>query len=113
MSERIMNINERTIQAFVNENRPPIEIRDQLDLGYSFKNNVIELYEIRPSWNKPDELQKLSFAKIKYVKSQAVWKLYWMRATGKWNSYQPFPESTNLEKILSIIDDDSYGCFRG
>ena len=113
MTDRILNINERTIQTFVKKKRPPIEIRDKLDLGYSFKNNVIELFEIRPIWTKTNEFQNLSFAKIKYIKSQKIWKLYWMRASGKWQSYEPFPEANNLEKLLSIIDEDSYGCFKG
>ena len=113
MTDRILNINERRIQTFVKKNRPPIEFRDKLDLGYSFKNNVIELFEIRPIWTKTNELQNLSFAKIKYIKSQKIWKLYWMRASGKWQSYEPFPEANNLEKLLSIIDEDSYGCFKG
>ena len=113
MTEKIININERTIQTFVKKNRPPIEIRDKLDLGYSFKNNVVEIFETRPIWNKTDEFQNFSFAKIKYVKSQKRWKLYWMRASGKWQSYEPFPDSNNLEILLSIIDEDSYGCFKG
>lgn len=113
MAERIININERTILAFVARNRPPVEFRDKLDLGYSFKNNVIEIFEIRPIWSNPNEYQNLSFAKIKYVKTQEIWKLYWMNASGKWQFYEPFPESRNLQKILSIIDEDSYGCFKG
>lgn len=111
--ENIININERRIQVYIEKSRPPLEIRDKLDLGYSYNKEVIELFEIRPKWNNPSVFQNSSFAKIKYVKTQKNWKLYWMRASGKWQSYEPFPESSNLEELLSIISEDSYGCFKG
>ena len=113
MNKNIINLNERKVQVFIEKNRPPIEIRDKVDLGYNYNKDVIELFEIRPIWSKPNEFQKLSYAKIKHVKTQKIWKLYWMRASGKWQSYEPFPESSNLEELLSIIDEDSYGCFKG
>lgn len=113
MKEPTININENKIQLFIKKNRPPAEMRDQLDLGYSYNKNVIELFEIRPIYSKPGEYQNLSFAKIKYVKTQKMWKLYWMRASGKWQGYEPLSESTNLDEILSTIDEDSYGCFKG
>jgi len=113
MKENIFNINEFKIQSFIKRNRPPIEIRDKLDLGYSYHKNVIEIFEIRPEWNDPAKSQNLPYAKIRYVKTQKIWKLYWMRASGKWQSYDPFPESTNLDDIIEIIDSDSYGCFKG
>ncbi len=41
------------------------------------------------------------------------WNLYWMRASGKWELYDPFPESTHLGKIIEIINEDKHGCFHG
>jgi len=113
MKENIININETKIKLYIKKNRPQVEIRDKLDIGYSYDKNVIELFDVRPNWSNPNEFQNLSFAKIKYFKSVKLWKLYWMRASGKWQSYEPFPESTNLDEILVIIDEDSYGCFKG
>ena len=36
-----------------------------------------------------------------------------MRGSGKWELYKPFPESTSLDKLLTTIDEDSFGCFYG
>jgi hypothetical protein len=36
-----------------------------------------------------------------------------MRASGKWELYEPFPKSTHLDKILEVIKEDKYGCFFG
>jgi len=54
-----------------------------------------------------------AFAKIRYVKSHGVWRLYWHRASGKWEAYSPFRESSDLEALLACIDEDSFGCFKG
>jgi hypothetical protein len=36
-----------------------------------------------------------------------------MRASGKWEIYEPFPESTYLDKIIEIIKEDKHACFFG
>ena len=113
MSAHIVNIINRTMESFILRNRPPVELRDKVDLGYSNQKNVIEIFEIRPIWSMPSETQQLPFAKIKYIKSRKIWKLYWMRASGKWQSYGPSPEYSNLEEALDEIDKDPFGCFKG
>ena len=115
MEEKKIDINYAKVQAYVNARRPPKEIRHKLDFGFKFEKNTFEIFEIRPVWNSPDQNDylKLSFAKFRYVKSKNLWKLYWMRASGKWELYDPFPESKNLDKIIECIEEDAYGCFYG
>jgi hypothetical protein len=36
-----------------------------------------------------------------------------MRASGKWELYEPFSEATHLEEIIEIIKEDKNGCFYG
>ena len=72
MKKDIIDINESTIKKFVEALRPmDEEIRKQVDVGYSFNSNikVVELYQIRPRWDNPKEIQKLPFARIKYYKN--------------------------------------------
>lgn len=115
MKEKPLDINYAKVEAYIRRKRPPVEIRSQLDLGFSYENNTFELYEVRPVWNSPDknEFQKLSFAKFKYVKTQKIWKLYWQRGSGKWQSYEPLAEVSNIDLILACIDEDTFGCFYG
>jgi len=114
MEERLININETTIREFVESMRPEDpEIRNQLDFGYSFDGSVIEIFEIRPQWNDPTKIHNSPFARIRFYKSKNLWKLYWKRANGKWELYEPFPSATHLSRILKIIDEDDYGCFKG
>jgi len=114
MKNTTIDINELTIKKFVESLRPQdIEIRKQLDIGYSYDGKIIKVFEIRPLWDNPKEVQHNEFAKIRFYKSRRVWNLYWMRASGKWKLYDPFPESTYLDKIINVIKEDTYGCFFG
>jgi len=114
MKNTIIDINESTIKKYVESLRPKdLEIRAQLDFGYSYDRKSVIIYEIRPFWNNPKEIQHIPFVKIRFYKSRQEWNLYWMRASGKWELYEPFPESTHLERIIEIIKEDKHCCFYG
>jgi len=114
MTNKTIDINESTIKKYVESLRPKnLEIREQVDIGYSYDGKVVILFEIRPDWNDPKKKQQIDFAKIRHYKSRKEWNLYWMRASGKWEIYEPFSESTHLEKIIEIIKEDKHSCFFG
>ena len=104
---------EARIKQFMENRRPPVEIRDQLDLGYSFINNVLIIFEIRSRWNNPTEKHDSPVAKARYITSRNIWKLYWMRASGKWEPYEPKPEVQTIGRLLKIIDEGTFHCFWG
>lgn len=102
------------LKSFVDAKRPKDEeVRKQLDFGYSWDGQTVLLFEIRPQWNDPTNILELPFAKLRFVKASKIWKLYWMRGSGKWEAYEPKPESANLQLLLDEIDHDGYGCFFG
>ncbi len=114
MKQDVIDINEIVIRNFIDELRPEEEeIRNELDFGYSFDGKAFELFEIRPIWGKASEKQKLSYAKIRFYKSRKLWNLYWMRASGKWELYEPFPEAGNIHSLITVIKEDKHGCFFG
>ncbi len=114
MKNTTIDINESTIKKYMESLRSDNpEILKQLDFGYSYDGKVAILYQIRPVWSNPKEIQNIEFAKIRFYKSRPEWNLYWMRASGKWELYEPFPKSTHLEKIIEIIKEDKHGCFYG
>lgn len=109
-----IDINEVTIKKFVESLRPERpEIRAKIDFGYTYDGRTVILYEISPVWNNPDEIQHSEFAKMRFYKSRQEWNLYWMRASGKWEAYEPFPESTHLNSMLEVIKEDKHCCFFG
>ncbi len=95
------------------EKRSPESMRDKLRYEYKIENQDVILFEIRPRWNKPNEQTWLSFTKLKFVRSQNVWKLFWQRANMKWYAYGPFKSSRDLAELIAEIDTDPHGCFFG
>jgi hypothetical protein len=104
---------EKVVSTFVDKRRPPPLIRKDLDLGFKIKGQSIELFEIRPRWQHPEEIMECPVAKTTYVKTQGVWKIYWMRQDLKWHYYDPLPEVDTIEKFLLEVDSDPYHCFWG
>ena len=109
----MINIIEKQIQKFIDEIRPPAEIRDKVDIGYKFQDNSLEIFEIRPRWDDKKEKIHSPVAKTKFVKSRGVWIVYWMRASGKWERYKPDPEVNELSIFFDVLKTDKHGCFWG
>lgn len=102
------------LKSFIDAKRPKEEeVRKQLDFGYSWDGQTALLFEIRPQWHDPTNILELPYAKLRFVKSIKLWKLYWMRGLGKWAAYEPKPEASNLQEMLTEIGHDGYGCLFG
>lgn len=108
----IVNIIE-VMENYVDSIRPPEHIRDKLDITYKIENQSVILQEVRPMFKNPGRKLEFGFAKATYIKSSQRWKVYWMRANLKWQSYEPKPEVNNLEEFVKLVDADAYHCFRG
>ena len=104
---------ERHLAAFLERRRPPPPIRDELDLGYELVNQSIELFEIRPDWLDRTKRTRSPVAKATYVRSQDVWRLYWMQRDLKWHTYTPRPVVEDIDEFLNVVDVDEYSCFFG
>ena len=113
ISEFEIRRNEKIMDAYIERHRPPVNIRDQLDLGYRLKGQNIELFEIRPRWDAPEQKIEEMIAKTTFVKSSGLWKVFWQRADLKWHRYEPEPVVESLEAFLVLITEDKYHCFHG
>ena len=104
---------EKAVSRFIEKRRPPPHIRPELDLGFRLSGQVVEIFEIRPIRNNLEEKMEHSIAKATYVKTRAVWKVYWMRADLKWHSYAPVPTVDDIEKFSELVENDKHACFFG
>lgn len=95
------------------DRRTPEHRKEKLRFEYDIEKQNVYIYEIRPYWHEPKESSRMVFAKLTYVKSRNIWKLYWKRASGKWERYAPKESDKDLRKLVREIDIDSYGCFFG
>jgi len=101
------------LEGFVDRNRPPEEIRNELDLGYKIENQSIIIYEVRPHWVIEGEKIEQDVAKATWVEAQKCWKIFWLRANLKWQSYEPAPKVKTIEEFLEVVENDEYCCFWG
>ncbi|WP_367391494.1 DUF3024 domain-containing protein [Lewinella sp. LCG006] len=111
--EKIIDFDTKLLERYIENKRPPLEIRDQLDIGYRKEGQAFEVFEIRPNWMDNSIKMEIPVAKARYVKSRSVWRLYWMRGNLKWDFYEPAGEMTSLSEVLEVIDADTHGCFWG
>jgi len=112
-SKRTIDFIEVQIKSFVEDMRPAKEIRDRLDIGFKYEKSTLELFEIFPHFELKDKIIHSSFARAKFIKTQNHWKVYWMRASGKWELYEPLPEVDHIKDFFKIVDEDKHHCFKG
>jgi hypothetical protein len=104
---------EKPIKACVGARRPPPHIRPELDTGYRFNNQSIELFEVRSTFDRPYEVIEHTIAKATYVKSTNNCKIHWMRADLKWRRYEPQATVSKVEEFIAEVDREPYGLFFG
>lgn len=111
-NEQIKEI-EQAAAKYMYYNRPPLEIRDQLDFGYRIEDQNVYLFEIRPRWDKHEEKTETPVAKTTYIKSKNLWKIYWMRGNLKWYHYEPVPFVKTISGFFDLVTEDALNCFFG
>jgi len=104
---------EGAMEGFLERQRPSPEIRPKMDLGYRINGQSVAIFEIRPRWDQPSERMETPVAKVSYVRTRDIWKVYWMRGDGKWHGYEPVPTVGSIEKFLQLVEADQHACFFG
>ena len=100
-------------QLLWSRRRPPLRLRDKIREGQRFSGLAIEFFYVRPAFERSGQFMEDSIAKVRYVRSRRVWRLFWKRGDGKWHGYQPCPKVKSLAAALRVIDEDACSCFFG
>ena len=104
---------EKVVAAHLEEHRPPVHLRDELDLGFRVEKQSVTIFEIRPHWDRPEEKIEVPLAKARYLKLRDQWMIYWMRSNARWQPYAPVPAVGNLREFLAVVAADKHHCFFG
>ncbi|MBW8015941.1 MAG: DUF3024 domain-containing protein [Planctomycetes bacterium] len=104
---------EALTDEFVERRRPPVYLRQKIDISFRIDGQSVIIFEITPRWNDPDEKIERTVAKTTFVKSRKIWKIYWQRADLKWHPYEPVRQIDRFEEFLDIVGEDAFGCFWG
>jgi hypothetical protein len=98
---------------FLARRRPPPEIRDKVDIQYHIRGQSVEILEVRPRRDGSEKQIVQPVAKTTYVRTQNVWKIYWMRADLKWHGYTPQGQTDSFAEFTEIVEEDDFACFFG
>ena len=93
--------------------RPPAHVRPKLDIGFRVSGQSVEIFEIRPRFNKPTEKLEHSVAKATFVKYAQAWRVFWQRSDLKWHTYEPMPVVESLDEFVKLLEEDQHSCFWG
>ena len=104
---------EKLVGAYVERVRPAPSLRSKLDIAFRIAGQSVEIVELRPRWREPHEIGQSPVAKATFVRSRAVWKVFWIRADLKWHAYPPRPQVRTIEQFLSLVEEDQAHCFWG
>lgn len=101
------------MDAFLELRRPPLSVREEVDLAYRVSEQSIVVFEDRVSFNDPSLRIEVPIAKATYVRTKNHWKVFWRRGNGKWEGYEPEPIARHLDEFLRVVHEDTFGCFWG
>lgn len=99
--------------ALLEKRRPPAHLRPKIDIAIRIDERNVEIVEISPRWDRPQQTAERQVAKAAYVKSRNLWKVFWIRRDLKWHRYEPTPEVRSLEEFAKLVRDDKHACFFG
>lgn len=103
---------DRTVGDLCRRRSPP-EHRHQVRIEYRVTRHEVLIYETRPAFRDPSRWTEGGIAKLRFVRTAGEWRLFWQRASLKWQSYEPVPSSRDLRDLVAEVDRDPYGCFFG
>jgi hypothetical protein len=106
-------INQKALTWFMEQRRPPEHIRPQIDIGYSVRGQTVDIFEVRPDWKDKTVIGHTPVARVKFVRTEEQWLLYWMRGNLKWYSYEPDHSHSTLHSALKVVSADALCCFFG
>jgi hypothetical protein len=93
--------------------RSPAHARHQVRTEYRVTGQDVVILEVRTVWDDPTRWMEHPIAKLKFVQSAGEWRLYWQRASLKWQVYEPKAADRDLAVLVAEVGRDLHGCFFG
>ena len=103
---------DRTVGDFCRR-KSPTEDRHQVRIEYRIHQHTILIYETRPAFREPTQRTEHGVAKLRFIRTAGEWRLFWQRASLKWQSYEPLASSRDIEELVAEVERDPHGCFFG
>ena len=92
----------------------PAEFRDEMRLEATTRGNSVTIADCRPPWDgSPGDWTRMNIAQLRYVPSTDQWTLYWADRNSRWHRYDDLEPTTNLDDVLTEINEDPTCIFWG
>jgi hypothetical protein len=93
--------------------RSPAHVRQHVRTEYRVKGQDVLIVEVRIVWDDPIRWVEHGIAKIRFNRKSKEWRLFWQRASLRWEIYQPRAADRNLGVLVDELDRDPHGRFFG
>ena len=95
--------------------RVPDDAREQVRVELEEGRQQVTIVERRPPWRDDDgpEWDRLPVARLRYVGTTRLWRLYYRRHTGRWERYPLLGPTRRVAELLDEIDRDPICIFWG
>ncbi len=104
---------ESTLAAYCAE-LVPFRVRDEVRVTYGFRGDTATIYEERPHFQDPAAAwTRHPVAQMRYDRDAGTWALFWRRATRRWQCFEEFSPTSDIDRVLAEIDANPHGIFWG
>lgn len=95
--------------------RVPDHVLSQLRIECEVSGRDITILERRPPWGPEagPEWMKSPVARLRYLRSRSVWRLYWRDSDERWHEYPDLPFAASVEELLTELERDPTALFWG
>lgn len=104
---------EKVLTEFLPRLRPAEHIRPQLDVGGKLTGKTVEIFEIRPQWDKPRNVYRYPLARATWLNAMEMWRVLCPDDDRKWQEYGPKPVVRSIQEFLEEVATDRHGRFFG
>lgn len=101
----------KSLDTYIERIRPPVQIRDKVDIAYTLDGQSVEIFEIRQNMDK--KTIQTPVAKTTFSQTTNTWKIFWQRSDLKWHGYEPKKEVSSIDKFIKVVEEDKLCCFWG
>jgi hypothetical protein len=95
--------------------RVPEHALSQVRVECESSGRDVTIVECRAPWS-PDigpEWTRFPVARLRYLTSRGVWRLYWRDRDGGWHEYPGLPFARDVGQLLEEVDRDPTALFWG
>ncbi|WP_439647027.1 DUF3024 domain-containing protein [Blastococcus haudaquaticus] len=95
--------------------RVPERARDQVRVEADVSGRDVTIVERRPPWSQTagDDWTTIPVARLRYLTSRGVWRLYWRDRDERWHEYADLPFAATVDELLAELDSDPTALFWG